>query len=76
MNFELSGVNLRGRDSEVIKGEVNYINKKTGYSKVSYHINKYQLNNFNVSKKWTKYLKRANDENCSCIPPFLFGIHV
>lgn len=48
--FQISGVGLKNREQEKISGEINYIDKKNGFSKLDYIIDKYQVVDYSLSK--------------------------
>jgi len=48
--FKLSGKDLKHSEKEVINGELNYINKSTGFTEILYSVTKHQLIDYQVSK--------------------------
>jgi uncharacterized protein (TIGR03545 family) len=50
MRLNLKGIDLKGRDNEIVDAEFNYINIDKGSSHVKYVMSNYQLENYQVSK--------------------------
>ncbi len=50
MRFKLQGVNMVGKESEVLSGKFNYVDKSNSFTKINYALSKMQIDQLTISR--------------------------
>ena len=50
MRFKLQGVNMVGKESEILLGEFNYVNKSNSFTNINYALSKAQIDQLTISR--------------------------